>query len=179
MAEREVAVLIDKETGDINNIRDKKLADSASQQSVASTDAIRMTTTTGEEVYIARDSFVQAIASVLNSNSQSTITTLFGADANGNHANINMANLASVLSAFGFPRDTYEGNANYFTWGSAYVEVGLTENIPFSGLLVCHRIYRNSDITLLQVIFEVNGRVSYRMKWFTNDWTWNDWISIK
>lgn len=80
-----------------HDIRDKKLADATSQSTVASTDAIEMKTTTGDQVYITRDSFVQAMASVLNSNSQSTISQLFGADANGNHAAINMSNLASVL----------------------------------------------------------------------------------
>lgn len=79
------------------DIRDKKLADATSQSTVAATDAIEMKTTSGDQVYITRDSFVQAMASVLNSNSQSTISQLFGADANGNHAAINMSNLAKVI----------------------------------------------------------------------------------
>lgn len=79
------------------DIRDKKLADATSQSTVAATDAIEMKTTSGDQVYITRDSFVQAMASVLNSNSQSTISQLFGADANGDHAAINMSNLATVL----------------------------------------------------------------------------------
>lgn len=79
------------------DIRDKKLADATSQSTVAATDAIEMKTTSGDQVYITRDSFVQAMASVLNSNSQSTISQLFGADANGNHAAINMSNLATLL----------------------------------------------------------------------------------
>lgn len=80
------------------DIRDKKLADATSQSTVAATDAIEMKTTSGDQVYITRDSFVQAMASVLNSNSRSTISQLFGADANGNHAAINMGNLAKILS---------------------------------------------------------------------------------
>ena len=82
------------------DIRDKKLADATSQSTVAATDAIEMKTTSGDQVYITRDSFVQAMASVLNSNSQSTISQLFGADANGNHAAINMSNLASNLTTY-------------------------------------------------------------------------------
>lgn len=81
------------------DIRDKKLADATSQSTVAATDAIEMKTTSGDQVYITRDSFVQEMASVLNSNSQSTISQLFGADANGNHAAINMSNLALVLGS--------------------------------------------------------------------------------
>ena len=100
MAAKEISVITDKKTGDQNPVRDKGLKDAKAKTAVAQTDAIRMKTTDNKEVYIDRNSFVQAMAEVLNSNSQSTITTLFGADANGNHANINMSNLASVLSVW-------------------------------------------------------------------------------
>lgn len=85
------------------DIRDKKLADATSQSTVAATDAIEMKTTSGDQVYITRDSFVQAMASVLNSNSQSTISQLFGAQANGNYAAINTSNLKSVMNLDGVP----------------------------------------------------------------------------
>lgn len=102
MATKDISVIRDKKTGDIKNIRDKEIKDAKAKTAVAQTDAVRMKTVDNKEVYIDRNSLVQAIAEVMNSNSQSTIQTLFGADANGNHANINMANLASVLSAI-FP----------------------------------------------------------------------------
>ena len=98
MATKDISVIRDKKTGDIKNIRDKEIKDAKAKTAVAQTDAVRMKTVDNKEVYIDRNSLVQAIAEVMNSNSQSTIQTLFGADANGNHANINMANLASVLS---------------------------------------------------------------------------------
>jgi chemotaxis protein CheY-P-specific phosphatase CheC len=84
------------------DIRDKKIADSTAVTSVAQTDSIRMTTTNGEEVFIARDSFVDAIASVFKSNAKSSITSLFGELTESNVSSvgsINMSNLASVLSA--------------------------------------------------------------------------------
>ena len=83
------------------DIRDKKIADSTAVTSVAQTDSIRMTTTNGEEVFIARDSFVDAIASVFKSNAKSSITSLFGELTESNVSSvgsINMSNLASVLS---------------------------------------------------------------------------------
>lgn len=104
MATKDISVIRDKKTGDIKNIRDKGIKDAKAKTAVAQTDAVRMKTVDDKEVYIDRNSLVQAIAEVMNSNSQSTIQTLFGADANGNHANINMANLASVLSV-----PTYQG----------------------------------------------------------------------
>lgn len=85
-----------------NDIRDKKLVDaqvSTTPSDVTSNSVIPVEAEDGTIIKLKRDSLVQAFASVLNSNSQSTITTLFGADSNGNHANINMSNLASVLSA--------------------------------------------------------------------------------
>lgn len=84
------------------DIRDKKIADSTAVTSVTQTDSIRMTTTNGEEVFIARDSFVDAIASVFKSNAKSSITSLFGELTESNVSSvgsINMSNLASVLSA--------------------------------------------------------------------------------
>jgi hypothetical protein len=84
-----------------NDIRDKKIVDaqvSTTPSDVTSNSVIPVEAEDGTIIKLKRDSLVQAFASVLNSNSQSTITTLFGADANGNHANINMSNLASVMS---------------------------------------------------------------------------------
>lgn len=83
------------------DIRDKKIVDSTAVTSVTQTDSIRMTTTNGEEVFIARDSFVDAIASVFKSNAKSSITSLFGELTESNVSSvgsINMSNLASVLS---------------------------------------------------------------------------------
>lgn len=102
MATREMAVINDSKTNDVYELRDKKLADaqvSTTPSDITVNSVVPVELEDGSCIKIKRDSLVQAFASVLNSNSQSTITTLFGADSNGNHANINMANLASVLSA--------------------------------------------------------------------------------
>ena len=100
METRDLAQIIDRETGDINNLRDKNLMDaqvSTTPSQVTANAVVPVELEDGSTIKIKRDSLVQAFASVLNSNSQSTISTLFGADANGNHATINMSNLASVL----------------------------------------------------------------------------------
>lgn len=97
-----MAVINDSKTNDVYELRDKKLADaqvSTTSSDITVNSVVPVELEDGSCIKIKRDSLVQAFASVLNSNSQSTITTLFGADSNGNHANINMANLASVLFA--------------------------------------------------------------------------------
>jgi hypothetical protein len=124
------------------DIRDKKIADSTAVTSVTQTDSIRMTTTSGEEVFIARDSFVDAIASVFKSNAKSSITSLFGELTESNVSSvgsINMSNLASVLSALmGFmPFVAYNQNLdNNYTTPYIMAYYGTTSavkiNVPFS-----------------------------------------------
>ena len=80
-----------------NDVRDKKLADSTAQTEVASTDGIRMVTTTGEEVYIARDSFANEVMKVINENVKTTVDGVFGVSGN-EFGKITPANLANVLS---------------------------------------------------------------------------------
>lgn len=102
---REVVQIIDKETGDVNNLRDKKLADSTTQQQSgsASTDSVVMKTTGGDYVEIARDSFVGAIKSVMDGLIKGNSYTTLGANDpiaafNSNAlGGITPANLASVL----------------------------------------------------------------------------------
>ena len=110
-----MAVINDSKTNDVYELRDKKLADaqvSTTPSDITVNSVVPVELEDGSCIKIKRDSLVQAFASVLNSNSQSTITTLFGADSNGNHANINMANLASVLSAeLPFTADVAGGGA--------------------------------------------------------------------
>ena len=86
-----------------NDVRDKKLADSTAQTEVASTDGIRMVTTTGEEVYIARDSFANEVMKVINENVKTTVDGVFGVSGN-EFGKITPANLAKVVGVV--PKDT-------------------------------------------------------------------------
>lgn len=108
MATREIVQLRDKETGDINEIRDKALkeaAKSSTPSDATNNSVIPLETEDGETIKIKAESLMKAFATMINSNSKSTITTLFGAltaDNNTEFGAINMANLASVLGGHGF-----------------------------------------------------------------------------
>ncbi len=140
------------------DIRDKKIADSTAVTSVTQTDSIRMTTTSGEEVFIARDSFVDAIASVFKSNAKSRITSLFGELTESNVSSvgsINMSNLASVLSALMVGKFTtlpiirYDSSLNddhttpYIMYSYGTNQGSLRINVPYlwSNTTYCIQIY--------------------------------------
>lgn len=163
MATKDISVIRDKKTGDIKNIRDKEIKDAKAKTAVAQTDAVRMKTVDDKEVYIDRNSLVQAIAEVMNSNSQSTIQTLFGADANGNHANINMANLASVLSATIVPTDA---DINALTSPGRF---STTKN--GFGVLVFNTPYSNG--ILLQEVYKFSNTAQHAARYYTTEWS--DW----
>ena len=100
MATRELAEIKDK-NGDVNELRDKKLADSVAKNTVVNTDNVRMVDTNGKEVFIARDSFISAIRNVLGgfilSNTKAEAPNIPVFDSNGDFGAITAANLASVL----------------------------------------------------------------------------------
>ena len=100
MATRELAEIKDK-NGDVNELRDKKLADSIAKNTVVNTDNVRMVDTNGKEVFIARDSFISAIRNVLGgfilSNTKAEAPNIPVFDSNGDFGAITAANLASVL----------------------------------------------------------------------------------
>lgn len=93
---RELAQIIDKETGDVNELRDKKLADATSQSVINTNDAIEMKTTTGEQVFITKDSFMQAIGQAFSASDPKTFTKLLGMN-NGSPMGIGASDLALVL----------------------------------------------------------------------------------
>lgn len=107
MAIREIVQLRDKETGDINELRDKALkeaAKSSTPSDATNNSVIPLETENGETIKIKAESLMKAFATMINSNSKSTITTLFGAltaDNNTEFGAINMSNLASVLGEEG------------------------------------------------------------------------------
>lgn len=85
------------------DIRDRKLADETSKSSVATTDSIRMKDTDGNEVYIVRDSFVDAVRSALGpilTNMTQKTAASDGVLVNDSNdvGTMNLSNLASVLS---------------------------------------------------------------------------------
>lgn len=117
MATRDLAQIIDKETGDVNNLRDKKLADTTAQSGVTSTDAVRLTTTSGDEIQVTWESFGAAISQFFKASNKSTITSLFGELTENNVSSpgsINMANLASVLGVPSELTTSSSGSHGYF-----------------------------------------------------------------
>lgn len=109
MATRELAEIKDK-NGDVNELRDKKLADSIAKNTVVNTDNVRMVDTNGKEVFIARDSFISAIRNVLGgfilSNTKAEAPNIPVFDSNGDFGAITAANLASVLGVVANPKET-------------------------------------------------------------------------
>lgn len=109
MATRELAEIKDK-NGDVNELRDKKLADSIAKNTVVNTDNVRMVDTNGKEVFIARDSFISAIRNVLGgfilSNTKAEAPNIPVFDSNGDFGAITAANLASVLGGSINPNET-------------------------------------------------------------------------
>lgn len=86
------------------DIRDKKLADATSANDVANTDAIELKTSNGDQIYVTRDSFMNAMMNVINANTKSSVDSVVGSvttTENGvtttEYGSISAANLASVL----------------------------------------------------------------------------------
>lgn len=99
---KDVIQIIDKETGEEGNVRDSRLALAKEKTAVALTDAIELRTIDDKQIFVKADSFFNAFAQWCKANNKSTITSLFGeltADGVSSPGSINMANLASVLSA--------------------------------------------------------------------------------
>jgi len=162
------------------DIRDKKIADSTAVTSVAQTDSIRMTTTNGEEVFIARDSFVDAIASVFKSNAKSSITSLFGELTESNVSSvgsINMSNLASVLSALmkstftTLPIIRYDSSlvdnntTPYIMYVISNTQYSLRINVPFTW---------SSSNRCIQILIS-KDRLSFRQY---NGTSWGSWTGV-
>ena len=123
MATRELAEIKDK-NGDVNELRDKKLADSIAKNTVVNTDNVRMVDTNGKEVFIARDSFISAIRNVLGgfilSNTKAEAPNIPVFDSNGDFGAITAANLASVLGA-GMKQKPPQGVYLEDVFGSLYI----------------------------------------------------------
>ena len=160
------------------DIRDKKIADSTAVTSVAQTDSIRMTTTSGEEVFIARDSFVDAIASVFKSNAKSSITSLFGELTESNVSSvgsINMSNLASVLSAL-IATIILGGGAtttdcNTLPFGACYCD-GTVSNRPSGTNGGCLTL-ATAQSRKWQLYCTLNGKLFFRYQGSSGWGSWN------
>jgi chemotaxis protein CheY-P-specific phosphatase CheC len=159
------------------DIRDKKIADSTAVISVAQTDSIRMTTTNGEEVFIARDSFVDAIASVFKSNAKSSITSLFGELTESNVSSvgsINMSNLASVLSGllatiiFGSGATTTD--CNTLPVGACYCDQTVSNRPTSNGGCLTLRVAQSRK---WQLYCTLNGKLFFRYQGSSGWGSWN------
>jgi hypothetical protein len=169
---RELAQIIDKETGDVNNLRDKKLADATAQQQSgsASTDSVVMKTTSGDYVEIARDSFVGAIKGVMDGLIKGNSYTTLGANDpiaafNSNAlGGITPANLASVLGEAAIT----EGNEIRFNLLSVSDVYGLV--IPHNSSVEITTVIRNHQILLL---WQVGGGFNRKQKLVLIPWDRN------
>ena len=163
---REVVQIIDKETGDVNNLRDKKLADSTTQQQSgsASTDSVVMKTTGGDYVEIARDSFVGAIKSVMDDLIKGNKYTTLGANDpiaafNSNAlGGITPANLMSVLLGKGgsvsHPSANEKFDLNNLTTPGLWTTPSYTTNAPSAFFNTCLVFTTGSNYNgLFQVMF--------------------------
>ena len=126
MATREISIYEDKETGDINQLRDKKLADLGQADpngSVAATDYVELMTSTGEPIKVTQQSLATALGTIFSASDPKTFTKLLGMNS-GSPMGIGPSDLASVLgvkveySNTAFYNDTGLSQKIYF--GSAY-----------------------------------------------------------
>lgn len=187
---RELAQIIDKETGDVNELRDKKLADATSQSVINTNDAIEMKTTTGEQVFITKDSFMQAIGQAFSASDPKTFTKLLGMN-NGSPMGIGASDLASVLGALPDRSYSYAGITKFEDFKQGIYEpsagkIGSVE-VPINyGMVICFRIDNSTDFSqnngnMLLLAFEYLGATYYWYKWHaygTNVWRKIDTSSI-
>ena len=85
-----------------DNIRDKKLADATSADTVDSGDSVVLKTTSGDYVEIDRDSFADEIRKVMggligNNDKGTSISGITVTDANNDLGSVTPSNLASIL----------------------------------------------------------------------------------
>lgn len=113
--EKDICRQYNKETDTIENFHDIDIAKGTQQTTMAQTGCVQGWDANGNAIFIPRDSVLQILSEVINANSQSSITTLFGMNGSGDQATpaaINMANLASVLGALCSTKIRIYGNAN-------------------------------------------------------------------
>lgn len=180
MATRELAEIKDK-NGDVNELRDKKLADSIAKNTVVNTDNVRMVDTNGKEVFIARDSFISAIRNVLGgfilSNTKAEAPNIPVFDSNGDFGAITAANLASVLGVGNLDliavnrystADDFEDGYYYYTASGGGIYVGL--DMLEGGILFVKTLNNYLGQTVkLQFYIDFGHRVAWRVLW------WNIW----
>lgn len=99
MATRQVSIYEDKETGDINELRDNKLAKlgiSDPNANVGATDYVELMTSTGEPIKVTQQSLAAALGSIFAASDPKTFTKLLGMNS-GSPMGIGPSDLASVL----------------------------------------------------------------------------------
>lgn len=124
--EREITQLPDRHTGDINNIRDRKIAkatEAASSSDITSQCKLLLENgQTGEFMKVLKgyiDESVRAALGALVSNLDkgSSISKVLATDANNDLGSITPANLASVLSALAIKGGAPEGQIRFLNPG--------------------------------------------------------------
>lgn len=109
MATRQVSIYEDKETGDINELRDNKLAKlgiSDPNANVSATDYVELMTSTGEPIKVTQQSLAAALGSIFAASDPKTFTKLLGMNS-GSPMGIGPSDLASVLGVISNAKVTY------------------------------------------------------------------------
>ena len=178
--EREITQWIDKETGDINKLRDDKLDSAATDSvgtSVAQGSAIMIKAANGGGyVEVDRDSFMSVVkscvADIINNSSlkQEAPKTLV-LDSNGDLGAVQPSTLASVLSGTVVPGESYliasrndganPGNLNQYTFPGIFTFEGMSnaQNEP-SDLEKSHAhllIVAKSASSVAHVLIDTEG----------------------
>lgn len=142
-------------------LEDKKLSESASQSTLASTDAIMLKGTDGTYHEIARDSLVEAVRSVMggilkNLDKGTTIGALAALGSGDDLGSITPANLASVLG--GMPKKSGQplSDLNTINKPGLYSFINSTLNRPSTntaeGVVVCFA-RSNNDLYMLAICY--------------------------
>jgi len=122
-----------------DNIRDKKLVEATSADTVGSGDSVVLKTTSGDYVEIDRDSFADEIRKVMgglikNNDKGTSISGITVTDANNDLGSVTLSNLASVLAipkdyqittlGCGYSFDSYSASEGIFFYSINHADCG-------------------------------------------------------
>lgn len=170
---KDICKQYNKETDTIEILHDSDIAQGTQQTTMANTGCVQGWDANGNAIFIPRDSVLQILAEVINANSQSTITTLFGMNGSGAGATpaaINMANLASVLGVE--PKDTNtadETRTGVWRYGD--------------DLILVWNYTTSNSVVVIQLYFNINPGTPginhvYTRVFSTTPYTWSSYKEL-
>lgn len=154
MATRQVSIYEDKETGDINELRDNKLAKlgiSDPNANVGATDYVELMTSTGEPIKVTQQSLAAALGSIFVASDPKTFTKLLGMNS-GSPMGIGPSDLASVLGV-----DAVYANYSVGSFTPGKLTFGLARNETPSGWGVYIRTTINHPTENLSLVLFIGA----------------------